>query len=136
MTTIADIRTDLVAVLNNVAGWSAESGYVGDQVDTSTFKVSRASFDPRYVFDPSKRRVVFNVTAYAPRAEAEESEAALDALAEPTGAGSLIETVQDGTLWSVDVDFAQVVQVGEVTLVQWADNLEYLACQFQVEVVW
>ena len=60
----------------------------------------------------------------------------MDSLAEPTGAGSIIETVQDGTLWSVTVDFAQVIQCGEVTLVQWADNIEYLACQFQIEVVW
>lgn len=134
MTTIADIRTDLMAVLNNVDGWSCESGYIGDQIHDYTFKVARASFDPRYVFDPNARRVVFNVTAYAPRAAAEESEAALDALAEPTGA--LISTVQDGTLWSVTLDYAQVIQVGEVTLVQWADNIEYLACQFQIEVVW
>ena len=136
MTTIADIRTDLQSVLSNVDGWTCESGYIGDQIHDYSFKIARGSFDPRYVFDESKRRVVFNVTAYAPRAEAEASEAALDLLAEPSGAGSIIETVQDGTLWSVTVDFAQVIQCGEVTLVQWADNIEYLACQFQIEVVW
>jgi hypothetical protein len=36
----------------------------------------------------------------------------------------------------VTVDYAQVIQCGEVQVVQWVDAAEYLACQFQIEVVW
>jgi hypothetical protein len=142
MTTIAEVRTDLALVLSNIPGWSVAnlngtaSGYIGDQLNTYSFKVGRPAFDPRMVLSQAKAQHTFTVTAYAPRATPEVSEAALDGLCELTGEGSLIATVQDGDNWSVTVDYAQVTQCGEVQVATWIDGVEYLACQFQIEVVW
>ena len=136
MITIADVRTDLGNVLATIPGWSVPNGYVGDQVNVYSFKVSRPAFDPRTVFSQAKCAHVFNVAAYAPRATPELSEAALDALCELSGEGSLIATVQDGSNWSVTIDYAQVIQCGEVTAITWIDGVDYLACEFQIEVMW
>ena len=136
MTTIADVRTDLVNVLANIPGWSTSNGYVGDQLITYSFKVSRSAFDPRMVFSQAKATHQFTVAAYAPRATPEVSEAALDALCELSGEGSLIATVQDGTNWSVTVDYAVVTNCGEVQSITWIDGVEYLAVQFTIEVCW
>lgn len=137
MTTIAEVRADLQAVLETInGGWTA-TGYVGDQVDPPQFVVARRAFDPRMVLNGTKSSHTFRVIAYMPRATPEESEQALDALAEPTGGGSLIEAVQTGTNWTVTVDYAQVVQVGEVQVTTFGtDAAEYLACSFEIEVVW
>lgn len=142
MTTIAGVRADLANVLSTIDGWSVSniagtpSGYIGDQLNTYSFKVGRPAFDPRLVFSQAKSSHAFTVTAYAPRTPAELSEAALDALCELTGTGSLIATVQDGTNWTVTVDYAVVTNCGEVQVATWIDGVEYLACQFQIEVVW
>ena len=135
MTTIYQVRSALADVLSLIPGWSVGSPYVGDQVNAFTFKINRPAFDPRMVMQQSKAAHTFTVTAYAPRAVPEESEAALDALCELTGTGSLIATVQDGDLWSVTVDYAVVTQCGEIQAVDW-DTTQFLACQFQIEVVW
>ena len=63
-------------------------------------------------------------------------ESLLDALAELSGDGSFIAAVADSTNWSITVDYAQVVNVGEVAVANWGDGTEYLACPFDVEVVW
>ncbi len=136
MTTIADVRTDLVNVLANIPGWSTSNGYAGDRLNTYSFKVSRSAFDPRMVFSQAKATHQFTVAAYAPRATPEVSEAALDALCELSGEGSLIATVQDGTNWSVTVDYAVVTNCGEVQSITWIDGVEYLAVQFTIEVCW
>ncbi len=143
MTTIAEVRADLANVLANVEGWTvaniggSASGYVGDaQPGAYTFKINRGAFDPRFVMGKSKTAYVFTVTAYAPRTPAELSEAALDALCEPTGTGSLIATVEDGDNWAVTVDYASVTRCGEVQAVTWVEGVEYLAAQFTLEVLW
>jgi hypothetical protein len=135
VTTIAEVREALSDALATIPGWSA-SPYIGDQVHTYMFKVARPAFDPRMVMSQAKSSHTFTVTAYAPRATPEASEAALDALCELTGSGSLIAAVQDGDNWSATVDYAQVVSCGEVQVAQWTDAAEFLACQFQIEVVW
>jgi hypothetical protein len=136
VTTIAEVRTDLERVLELISPWRA-TGYVGDQINPPQFVVTRQEFDPRLVLQGSKAQHTFRVIAYMPRVTPVESEAALDALAEPTGNGSLIETVQTSTNWTVTVDYAQVTQVGEVSAVQFGtDTAEYLACPFTIEVVW
>jgi hypothetical protein len=65
-----------------------------------------------------------------------EAEIRLDALCEPTGTGSIIATVQTSTNWTVTVDYAEVVECGEVQSVTWIDGTDYLAAQFRIEVVW
>jgi hypothetical protein len=136
VTTIADVREDMAAVLSTLADWSVSS-YIGDQVFPRMIKIARPAFDPRMVFQQTKAVHQFKVTAYAPRATPETSEAALDALCELTGNTSLIAAIQDGSLWTVDVDYAQVTKCGAVYATQWVDSTtEYLACDFEIEVVW
>jgi hypothetical protein len=136
MTTIAEVRADLVNVLETIPGWSTANGYIGDQLNTYSFKVGRPAFDPRMVFSQAKAVHQFTVTGYAPRATPELSEAALDALCELSGEGSLIAAVQTGSNWSVTVDYAVVTNCGEVQSVTWIDGVEYLAVQFTIEVCW
>jgi hypothetical protein len=136
MTTIADVREDLIAVLGNIDGWSTQNPYIGDMAPHPySFKVSRPAFDPRMVLSQAVASHEFYVTAYAPRVTPEESEAALDALCELTGIGSLIARVQNSALWTVSINYAQVTRCGEVQSITWIDGVDYLACQFQIEVV-
>lgn len=137
MPTIAQVRADIANVLQtNLSGWRA-SAYVGDQVNPPHIKVGMPAFDPRLIFSQAKSSHTFRCTAYAPRATTEQSEAKLDALCELTGSGSFIATIQNGSLWSVTVDYAQVVNVSEVQVTTFGtDGTEYLARSFDVEVVW
>jgi hypothetical protein len=135
MTTIADVRGNLADIAGTIYGWVG-SKYVGDAVDARVIKVFRTEFDPRYVFGAGKRAITFRCVAYAKRIDASASEEALDALAEPTGDGSFIVAVQDSDNWSVTIDSAQVVNVGEVGVATFgSDGVEYLVCPFDVEVV-
>jgi hypothetical protein len=89
------------------------------------------------VFSGGKCEHTFKVTAYVTRDATVQSEKALDALAEPSGAGSLIAVVQTSSNWSVTIDYAAVTNVGEVVVVQFAnDGAVYLACPFEIKVVW
>lgn len=136
MTTIAEVRANLVTIADSITGWTG-SAYVGDTVNANTIKVQRPAFNPQMVFGGAKCEHTFRMVAYAPRTAGEYSEALLDELCELTGTGSLIAAVQDGANWSVTVDFAQVVEVGEVQLATYGqDTTEYLACPFQIKVVW
>ena len=135
MTTIAEVRQNLEDIAGLVDGWVG-SRYVGDSVDTRTIKVFRPEFDPRVVFGGGKMQLTFRCAAYAKRIDATASEEALDALAELSGTGSFIAAVQDSTNWTVTVDYASVVLVGEVVVSTFGDGVEYLVCPFDVEVVW
>lgn len=137
MTTVADIRTELALIATYCDGDWRGSAYVGDQINGPTCKVSAAAFDPRFVFGGAKRRQTFRCTFYTPRVDTMRAEEALDLLADPTGTASFIAQVQDGDNWSITVDSAQVVLVGEVAATQFGtDVAEYLARSFDVEVVW
>lgn len=132
--TISDVRTALADVLGQIPDWRV-TPYVGTQVNPPVLKVSRPAFDPRMVFGQSKAAHKFVVTAYVTIGAAEQGEQLLDTLCELTGATSLIAVVQNGALWSVDVDYCAVTNVGEVTAAEIA-GAEYLVCPFEIEVVW
>ena len=135
MTTIADVRAELAEIASGIGDWSG-SAYVGDSVAAGTIKVFRPEFDPRVVFGGGTMRLTFRCVAYAKRIDSAFSEEALDALAELSGDDSFIVAVANSANWSITVDYAQVVNVGEVAVVNWGDGSEYLACPFDVEVVW
>ena len=136
MTTIADVRQNLSDIVDTIDGWHG-SRYVGDSFTRNVVKVFRPEFDPRFVFNGAKQQLSFRCVAYAPRVDSGASEESLDALAELSGSGSLIEAIQDSTKWTVTVDYAQVVLVGETGAVSpGSDGVEYLYCSFDVEVVW
>jgi hypothetical protein len=137
MTTIAEVRADLINVLTNIEGWSTQNPYVGDMAPHPySFKIARPAFDPRMVLSQARASHEFTVTAYAPRVTPEVSEQAIDALCELSGDGSLIATVQNDTYWTVDIHYAQVTRCGEVQAITWIDGMDYLAAQFTIEVVW
>lgn len=135
MTTIADVRDNLATIADGIAGWHG-SKYVGDAVTAPVIKVFRPAFDPRFVFNGAAVQMTFRCVAYAKRIDSAESEKALDALAELSGSGSFIAAVQDSTNWTVTVDYAVVTNVDEVQVATLGDGVEYLACSFDVEVVW
>ena len=135
MTSIADVRAELANIAGGIGEWSG-SPYVGDSNVAGMIKVFRPEFDPRMVFGSSSVAITFRCVAYAKRIDSVFSEQALDALAELSGDGSFIAAVADEANWSITVDYAQVVNVGEVSVAQWGDGTEYLACPFDVEVVW
>ena len=135
MTTIAEVRQNLSDIADTIYGWHG-SPHVGDSVTAPMIKVFRQPFDPRFVFGSAKTAIVFRCVAYAKRIDSAASEEAIDALAEQTGDGSFLAAIADSTNWTVTVDSAQVVEVGEVVLTTFgSDGVEYLACPFDVEVV-
>lgn len=136
MTTIAEVRQNLAEIADSLDGWYGRM-YVGDAGDKRVIRVFRPEFDPRMVFGGGKYQMTFRCVAYAARIDADASEQALDALAELTGDGSFIAAVQDSDNWSVTVDYANVTNVGETSVTNFGDEgVQYLACQFDVEVVW
>ena len=137
MTTIAEVRAELANIAGGIGEWSG-SAYVGDSNVAGMVKVFRPEFDPRMVFGGGKMQLTFRCVAYAKRIDSAFSEEALDALAELSGDGSFIAAgADDVNHWqNVTVDYAQVSNVGEVAVAQWGDGTEYLACPFDVEVVW
>lgn len=132
MPSIADVRTELARIGGSISGWRGEP-YIGEQINPPVIKVARPAYDPRLVHSAGKARYQFRMIAYWKRGAGDAGEAALDALAP-----LLVSAVQDDTTnWTtVDVDFAQVTQVGEVSVVQWLDAAEYFALPFDVEVIW
>ena len=96
--------------------------------------VSRRAFDPRLVFAQSKAAYLFTVTVYVDRTDERAAQRALDTLTEISGSGSIVAAIQNGTLWSVSVDYAAVTQIGEVQAVAIAES-NYLAVPIDVEVV-
>lgn len=135
MTSIAEVRANLVAIADSLDGWHGDA-YVADSVNAPVIKVFRPSFDPRVVFGGGKMMLTFQCVAYAKRVDAVASETALDVLAELSGTGSFIAAVQLSSNWTVTVDYAVVSEVGQVAVAVWGDGVEYLACPFDVEVVW
>jgi hypothetical protein len=136
MTTIYEVRQGLSNALGTVPGWRS-SPYVGEQVNPPMFKVTMPAFDPRYVMGETKARYTFRCYAYYTRVAADAAERALDELAEPTGAGSVIAAVQTSTNWTITVDYAQVTNVGEITVTSFGtDAVEYFVRPFDIEVVW
>lgn len=136
MTTIVEIRDELADVIDGISGWRA-TGFMGDGINPPVIKVTRPSFDPRTVFQAAKQVATFQAKAIVARGTGESGERQLEALAELTGAGSLTATVQTGSNWSVTVDYAQVVRIGEV--VPDTDSnagVGFLTMDFDIEVCW
>lgn len=134
MTTIAEMRDELADVLDGITGWRA-NGFLGDTTDPPVFKVRRLPFDPRLVFSGAKQRATYRATAILNRSTGESGERTLEALADPTSATGVVTVVQTSGNWSVTLDYAQVVQIGEVV----ADSNEggdFLTVAFDIEIGW
>lgn len=138
MTTFAEVRQQLAVIASNIPGGWYGDPYVGTQTGHGCIKVFRLSEDPRYVHGQTTRRCVFRCTAYVNAADPAEAEANLDELCELSGNSSFIEAVQTSSNWgTVDVDYASVINIGETFLTTFGDQpATFLACPFDVEVVW
>jgi hypothetical protein len=138
VTTIADVRSNLATIAASITGWSG-SLYVSDKTTHGVIVVSRPAFDPRMVLGQSKASHLFTMTAHANRANPEAAEQLLDTLAELSGDTSLLAAVQTSANWTVDVDYAQVVSIGENRPLVYGTEpniREYIGCSYEIEVVW
>lgn len=108
----------------------------GTTPNSGTFQVVRGAYDPRFVFSGTKQMYPFKVRVFAGVAANDANVRLLDEYAEAEGSRSIVAAVQNSDLWPDDlVDYAQVVQVSEVTLASFADA-QFLMVEFDVEVVW
>ncbi len=136
MSTIIEIRDELADVIDGITGWRATAFWAGG-VNPPVVKVSRPAFDPRFVFSAAKQVATFQAVAYVARGNDESGERTLEALCELTGAGSLTATVQTSSNWSVSIDYAQVIQIGQVVATaDGNDGVAYLTVTFDIEIVW
>lgn len=134
MTTIVQIRDELANVIDGISGWRANA-FWGETVNPPVVKISRPPFDPRMVFSAAKQEAVFRATAYVAAGTGESGERQLEALAELTGAGSLTAIVQTGSNWSISIDFAQVVMIGQV-IPEIDSGVGSSVLAFDIKVVW
>lgn len=133
MPTVTEVRDDLAAVITAGTGLRA-APLVQDVMVAPIAIVSRRPFDPRMVLQQAKAAYQFTVTIYADRTDERAAQRKLDAYCELSGSTSVLAAIQDGSLWSEDVDYAQVTQIGDVQAVIIGES-NYLAVEMAVEVV-
>lgn len=133
MPTVTEVRDDLAAVITAGTGLRA-APLVQDVMVAPIAIVSRRPFDPRMVLQQAKAAYQFTITIYADRTDERAAQRKLDAYCELSGSTSVLAAIQDGTLWSEDVDYAQVTQIGDVQAVIIGES-NYLAVEMAVEVV-
>ena len=126
-------RTDLADVITTGTGLRA-APLVQDTMVAPIAVVSRRPFDPRMVLSQAKAAYQFTVTIYADRTDERAAQRKLDAYCELSGATSVLAAIQNGSLWTKTVDYAQVTQIGDVQAVIIGES-NYLAVELQVEVV-
>lgn len=130
MTTRAEVRAGLAAAASTCG--VEVYPYPPDQPIAGSGWVVFRDMDPRLVFGqgtssyPMGIVVVFNRLTGQP---------ALDTLCEVSGTGSLCAAVQDGSNWQADIDYAAVTRIAEPQVIT-VDGVEYLAAEFDIEVVW
>lgn len=133
MPTVTEVRDDLAAVITAGTGLRA-APLVQDAMVAPIAVVSRRPFDPRMVLQQAKAAYQFTVTIYADRTDERAAQRKLDAYCELSGSTSVLAAIQNGSLWSEDVDYAQVTQIGDVQAVIIGES-NYLAVEMAVEVV-
>lgn len=133
MPTVAEVRDELADVITTGAGLRA-TALVQDTLVAPIAVVSRRPFDPRMVLQQHKAAYQFTVTIYVDRTDERAAQRALDTYCEVSGANSVIAAIQNGSNWSVTVDYAQVTQVGDVQPVIVGES-NYLIVPLDVEVV-
>ena len=135
MTTIKQARAGLAAAV--LAGTSIRcDDYETDQIVAPCFQVGRNPFNPQLAQgSQTKAEHHFRVRHYVPRTADKQAQEQLDSAAETSGATSLKVAVETSSNWgSVDVDYAEVVEVGEIVEVSRGDAV-YLMVEYDVRVV-
>jgi hypothetical protein len=133
MPTVQDVRSalaDAIAVtgLRSASMWQ-------DTFTAPIAIITRREFDPRLVFTSNRAAFQFTVTIYADRTNERTAQILLDNYCELSGAGSIVAAIQDDANWSsVDIDYVQVIRIGEVTASSQGES-NYLTVPIDVEVV-
>lgn len=133
MTTIAQARTSLAGAISSGAGLRSIP-YLSSSIAHPCAHINPGPYDPRMVLGKSKAQYEFTVTVFVGTASDRAAQKRCDALREPSGVGSLVAAIEDGDLWLVDVDYAQVTLVGEPTLAVIAEET-LMMFEVNVEVV-
>ena len=133
MPTVLEVREALAGAITDGTGLRSAS-LIQDQMVAPIAVVARREFDPRFVFSQAKATYEFTVSIYADRTNERAAQEALDGFCELSGTGSVIAAIQDSTLWTVSVDYAQVVLVSEVQATAIAES-QFLVVRLDVEVV-
>jgi hypothetical protein len=134
VTTVRQVRTALAEAITAGCGLRAFP-YVADTIPAPCAQVFRREMDPRMVFSKAKASYQFGVRVFWPRAAEVNAQQKLDEFTEATGAGSLVGAIEDGDNWTVDVDYASVILIGETQTVTTVAGEEFLTVDFDVEVV-
>ena len=133
MTTIAEARDSLAGAITTGAALRAIP-YLSSTIAHPCAHVRLGAYDPRMVLGKSKAEYQFSVSVFVGVASERSAQVRCDALREPSGAGSLVAAIEDGTLWAATVDYAQVILVGEPTEVVIAEET-LMMFEVDVEVV-
>jgi hypothetical protein len=134
--TFRQIRVALAQAINAGTDLRTYSTDI-DQIAVPCAVVSRAEYDPRFVFGATSHMAPFKVRVFVNRTAERSALELLDEYADPNGNRSVIAAVQDEDLWPFDLQSAQVVLVSETREAAWAGGGEsYFMVEFDVEVVW
>ncbi len=136
MTTINEARIALAAAVTAGTGLRC-SPYTLDKITTPSAQIDRSGFDPRMVFGNTKSVYRVRIRVYTNRNPEIDAQKALDAYSAMTGDQSITAAVADEANWNGEVDYAQVVFIGDTELVTIGRDdavAEYLTVPFDVEV--
>ena len=131
---IADVTEALANVIGQVPGLQAQS-FVSDVVNAPEAQIFLRPFDPRYTFGDQTRRYTLGVRVFVPRTDPRSAQLTLWGFMEPSGSTSVRARIEDSGAWSVEVDYAEVTNVGqpfELVLEQGV----FWCVDFDVDVVW
>jgi hypothetical protein len=133
MPTVQEVRS---ALADAIAVTGLRSAPMWQDTFTAPIAIiTRREFDPRLVFTSNRAAFQFTVTIYADRTNERTAQVLLDDYCELSGATSIVAAIQDDANWSsVDIDYVQVIRIGEVTASSQGES-NYLAVPIDVEVV-
>lgn len=134
--TIDEAAAALAAVITAGTGLRCKP-YVDTTVNAPEAHIFTRPFDPRMVQGGSPKRVfLFTVRVYVPAVDARVAQSSLRKYMEPSGSTSIRQAIEDETAWNVDVDYAEVTEIGQPTQVELPSNETYWAVDIDADVVW
>lgn len=130
--TIASFRTALAATLRTIAGLRA-SEYI-----TESVQPPHAMFDfevePDLTFGRGGDVYRFTITVFSDRGAERASQVFLDDLRDPNSTTGVKYTIENNGTLAAACDYARVTRIGRIDP-RIVGVTEYLACDFDVEVV-
>jgi hypothetical protein len=132
--TLAQVHEGLAAAVRTVLPCDA---FESDKLNVPCAQVVAPAYDPRLVFSGAKQVYPFKVRVYGSRTVPEATYEAMCEYRAAHGTKSLVLAIADGDNWTVSVDYAQVVLVGEFLTAEIpaGSGAWYLAFELDVEVV-